>query len=63
MIIQCPIHGIEEEKFADIVDRFAVVDGVLVISVPGSVQPVLVLCLVLPSGEGVLKLDIAYAGL
>ena len=52
----------EEEKFADIVDRFAVVDGVLVISVSSSVQPVLVLCLVFPSGESVLKLDIAYAG-
>ena len=55
MIVESPVHGVEEEQFADTVDRFAVVDGVLVILVHSGVQPVLVLLLVFPPSEGVLS--------
>ena len=56
LIVECPVHGIQEEQFAHAVDRLAVIDRLLVISVGSSVQPVLVLGLGLGS-EGVLKFN------
>ena len=58
MIVEGPVHGVEEEKFPHIVDRFAVVDSFLVISAHSNVQPVLVLCPVFPPCEGVLEITV-----
>ena len=57
MIVQGPVHGVEEEKLADTVDRLAVVNSILVISAHCSIKPVLVLCLVFPPCESVLELN------
>ena len=63
MIVESPVHGIQEEKFANTVDRFAVIDSFLVISANSNVQPVLVLFLVLPSCEGVLEITLIILSL
>ena len=63
LIVEGPVHGIQEEKFSNTVDRFAVIDSFLVISAHSNVQPVLVLCLVLPSCEGVLEITLIILSL